>query len=424
MAKVKSYLNNKTCLIYDYGLCLEVARKLAEKFDKVFYYVPWADAFPTIEKSLIGRGFEDEGVFRINSFWDYVDDVDLICFFDTYNQDIVEYLKAKGYPVFGAGFGEFLETDREFGRAIQQKAGLPTQETEKVIGLENLREYLQNHNEVYVKLNSFRGLMETFYSKDYESSKVFLDYMSEKLGMAQSFIEFLIEKKIEGVEPGYDGFVVNGKYPSKGIFAYEMKGSGYIAKVLDYQDIPEPVKLINDKLAPFFAENKIKSFFSTEIIVDENKTGYLIDPTIRSPMPVPTAVQLEIYDNIPEFIYEATVNDKLIDLEPKATYGGGIALESDWANNHWLEIIIRDKDILPYVKFRRVMKYQDRYYAIPGFSSLCSVIAIGNSIDDVIEQVKQRLDFITAFEIEKNYSGLLEIKKEIELGKEKYGLIF
>jgi len=422
--KKKSYLNDKTCLIYDYGLCLEIARKLAEKFGKVFYYVPWQDAFPTIHKSLIGVGFEDEGVYKINSFWDFVDDVDIICAFDTYCQDVFEYLKLKGYKVFAPGFGEWLENDRIFGRQIQAQADLPTQQSVKIVGVDNLREYLKENPEVYVKLNSFRGLIETFYSKDYQSSEIFLDYISEKLGQTKNMIEFLVEKKIEGVEPGYDGFVVNGQYPNYGIFAYEKKGSGYIASVMKYEEIPEPVRIINDKLSPFFEQNKIKSFFSTEVIVSKDGKGYLIDPTVRSPMPVPTAVQLEIYDNIPEFIYEATINDKLIDLEPKYKYGGGVALDSEWANDNWMEIIIKDKEILPYVKFRRVIKKDGRFFAIPGFSSLCSVIGLGNTIDEVIQQVKDRLELITGFEIQKNITGLLEVKKDIELGKKEYNLNF
>lgn len=422
--KTKSYLNDKSILVYDYGLCLEIARKLAEKFGKVFYYVPWQDAFPTLNKSLIGLGFEDEGIFKVNSFWDYVDDVDLIATFDTYSQDIFEYLKSKGYKVFAPGFGEWIENDRLFGRQIQAQVGLPVQQSTKITGVENLREYLKNNPDVYVKLNSFRGLIETFYSKDYESSEVFLDYISEKLGQAKDRIDFLVEKKIDGLEPGYDGFVVDGQYPNYGLFAYEKKGSGYIASVQKYQDIPEPIKIINDKLAKFFKDNKIRSFFSTEVIVTKEREGYLIDPTVRSPMPVPTAVQLEIYDNIPEFIYEAGVNGKLIDLEPKYRYGGGVALDSDWANDNWMEIIIKDKDILPYVKFRRVIKKDNRFFAVPGFSSVCSVIGLGDSVDEVINQVNERLDYISGFELQKNTTGLMSIKEDIEKGEKEYNLSF
>lgn len=40
-------------------------------------------------------------------------------------------------------------------------------------------------------------------------------------------------------------------------------------------------------------------------------------------------------------------------------------------------------------------------YAIPGFSSICSVIGWGNTIDDVINQVKDCLDNVSAFELQK-----------------------
>ncbi len=422
--KVKSYLNSKTCLIYDFGLCVEIALKLAEKFEKVYYYTPWAEGFPSSDKAMIGEGFKDEGVVRVNNFWEFVDEVDLICFFDTYTQDIAEYLLKKGYKVFGPGFAEYLERDRYFGRQIQKKAGLDTQETNLIIGIDNLKEFLKSNQNVYVKINSFRGDIETFFARDLKSVENYLDYLAYKLGIRKNLVEFIVERQIEGIEPGYDGFVVNGQYPNYGLFAYEIKGTGYMAKCDKYENLPKQITKINDGLADFFRENKTKSFFSTECIVSKDGKSYLIDPTIRSPMPVPTAVQLEIYDNLPEFIFEAGVNNKLIPLEPKFKYGGGIALDSEWANEHWLEINI-DEEKRKFIKFRKVMKKENGlYYAIPGFSSVCSIIGLGNSVDEVINQVKENLDAISAFELQKNLGGLIKVKETILDGEKNYNLKF
>jgi hypothetical protein len=89
-----------------------------------------------------------------------------------------------------------------------------------------------------------------------------------------------------------------------------------------------------------------------------------------------------------------------------------------------MEIIIKDKDILPYVKFRRVMKKDGRFFAIPGFSSVCSVIGLGDSVDEVINQVNERLDYVSGFELQKNMTGLMSIKEDIEQGEKEYNLSF
>ena len=101
---------DKTVLIYDFGLCTEFAVRLARDFGKVYYYANWESAFPKSNMALVGEGLE--GVTRILNFDDYIDKADLICFFDTYSADKVDYLRKQGKRVFGAGQAEILENNR------------------------------------------------------------------------------------------------------------------------------------------------------------------------------------------------------------------------------------------------------------------------------------------------------------------------
>ena len=284
-------LKDKTCLIYGYGLEVEFAVKLAESFKRVYYYVEWHDAFPRSDKKRIGKGLESLGVYKIDKFWDYVDVADLICVFDTYSCDLVEYLRDKGHRVFGPGAAEAMETDRWTGREIQEQSGLPTQKYKKVLGLSALKEELKKEGDYFVKNNS-RGDMETFYAKDYESVKTYIDKLSVSLGPEQEQEKFLLDKKIDGIEPGYDGFVVDGQYSNMALWGFEKKGSGYIGAVVANDKIPYAVKNINDKLAGYFKQQQTRSIFSTKLIVDKNRVGYLIDPTVRAPLPVGSALHL------------------------------------------------------------------------------------------------------------------------------------
>ncbi|HOJ87172.1 MAG TPA: hypothetical protein PLN68_09635 [Elusimicrobiales bacterium] len=81
----------------------------------------------------------------------------------SYTQDIAEYLIKKGYKVFAPGFAEYLERHRYFSREIQRINNLDTQKTDFVIGTEGLKEYLKNHNNIFVKVNTFRGDYGKFY---------------------------------------------------------------------------------------------------------------------------------------------------------------------------------------------------------------------------------------------------------------------
>jgi len=413
-------LKDKSVLIYDYGLCPEVALKLAESFGRVYYFTQWQEAFPSSNKAMIGRGLEKFGVEKIDYFWDKVDSVDLIACFDTYSHDVVEFLKTKGYRVFGPGLAEFLENNRKYCLEIQEAVGLPVPEAEAVVGITNLKKkIIEMGGNVYVKLNSFRGDMETFYVKDILGSKIYLDRLSVSLGPRQEQVEFLVSKKINGIEPGYDGFVVDGKYPNYGLWGYERKGSGYITKVEKYENIPLAIKQVNDKLSKYFETMKTRSMFSTEIMVDASGDGYLIDPTIRSPMPVPTAIQLELWQNFAEFIWEASAGN-LIDLIPTAKYGCGVALDSEWANKNWLEVLI-DKEVRRWVKFRNFIIVNDKYYAVPGFSSVCSVIGLGDSVDEAIEHLKENIAGVSGFELDQDIGGIENVIEEIQQGSD-FGL--
>lgn len=412
-------LKTKSVLIYDYGTQIEVALKLAEKFGKVFYFANWADVSPTSEKALIGRGLEAFGVFKVEYFWDMVDKVDMICFFDTYNQDIVEYLRTKGYRVFGSGLAETLETDRKFGREVQQSAGLPVQDSKIVIGIKALGDAIRDEGDVFVKLNTFRGDIETFYAKDYDTSKIYLDKLAVLLGPRQDSVEFMLEKKIEGIEPGYDGFVVDGKYSNYCLWGYEKKESGYIGQVVKTADVPGPVKNVNDKLAAFFEVMKTRSFFSTEVMVDEKQQGFLIDPTLRCPMTVGTALHLEMWSNLAEFIWSAA-GGELIDLIPAYKFGCGVSLLSDFAGENWLEIEI-DPKVRRFIKFYRMMMASGKYYAVPGDVIGCTVIGLGDSVDEAVNNLKQNIKGVSGFQLESDCAGIDNVLNEIRDGS-KFGL--
>jgi hypothetical protein len=413
-------LSNKTCLVYDFGLFTEQAARLARDFGRVYYFCPWQDAFPKIEKSLIGQDFD--GLIRISSFWDYVDEADIIFVPDTHTGDLVEFLKSKGYKVVGPGKAEILELNRILGRKVQKELGLPTQETYVLKGLEKLREFLKNTKEqFFIKLNTFRGTIETFRHIDYESSEPLLDHIAYESGPEQHILEFIAEKALEGIEPGGDHIFSGDSifYPT--MYGFELKGAGYIGKIVDEKNYPEPLKKIDDALSIVLEELNYSFFYSTEVIVTKDKKGYLIDPCIRLAAPVVSALQTELIENYSEVVYGLATGEK-IQPRYKAKYGGGVAFESEWAQNHWLKVSF-PKELRQWIKLRMAMKFNDAYYAVPGFTSICSVIAIGNSPEEVFEQVKERSEKVKAYLLEKNLSGLEQLKKIIKDAKD-YGIDF
>ncbi len=64
--QMKHSLKDKSVLVYDFGLFTEMAAALVHDFGVVYYFVPWADAFPSSSKQKIGADFKGlQTVFTI-----------------------------------------------------------------------------------------------------------------------------------------------------------------------------------------------------------------------------------------------------------------------------------------------------------------------------------------------------------------------
>jgi hypothetical protein len=411
-------------LQYDFGLCTEFGARMARDGHEVYYFVPWENAFPKSSLAIIGEGLE--GLTRILNFWDYVDQVDMICCFDTFFVDVADYLWRHGYKVFAAGKAEILENNRWKTKQIMKAVNLPLQPVRLIKGFETLRDYLKNNKNKAVKLNTFRGDIETFIHREYDTTQAqFLGDIERNVGAKANKLEFIVEDLVGDIEPGYDGFVIDGQYPNWGMYGYEVKGNGYIGKVTPYNQIPKAIREVNDKLAPVFKKlSPTRTFFSTEVRVDKSGKGYLIDPTVRAPLPNPSAVHLEIWENLSDFILNGAVG-KLIPLKPVAKYGAAISFESEWAEEHWTEIPI-NPEVRRWIKLRMACRIDGKYYALPGFTSLGSIVGLGNTLDEAIDNVKRNLEKSGIEKIKEvvcNLSELEDVKKQIEQGK-KYGIPF
>ena len=415
------YLKTKTVLIYDYGVHTEFAIRLAKDYKKVYYYCHWEASLPKSNLALIGTGMDN--VERVMSFLDYVDKVDLICCFDTYTSDIVGYLRKSGYRVWGAGKSEVLETDRWKSRQIQKAVGLPHQNTKHIIGIENLIDYLKGNENKFVKINKFRGDIETFHHDKYDETEAqYLGKIIHDFGAKGKTMEFIVEDAVGEVEPGLDGWVIDGEYPEVVMYGYENKDSSYLGRTSFFNNVPESVRTSCEKLAPVFKKLGGRTFFSTEIRVDKQGIGYLIDPTVRVPLP-PSGVHLEMWKNLSEIIWYGAGGEV---ITPKAAgiYGAEIILTSSWAEDNWLYIDFPE-EIRQWVKLRMAFQTEEgKHYAVPGNTFIGTVVGIGNTPQEAIDKVKERVVKVKARDLDFDIGGLDHILNDMVSKGRRLGIKF
>ena len=418
---------NKTVCVYDYGLFHCVAEKLAEDVERVLYTTPtYKSAFPKSSQKLIGQGLP--GIERIPKdvgepeFWDFIrkKEIDTVVFPDIMDGAIQMHLRDLGIPVWGSGLSDRLEIDRSYFRKLQDKLGMPIPETVFITGISKLKKYLKDKTDVWVKISLYRGDLETFHFLDWNTCEEKLEEWEYVLGAQKELCDFIVESPIKGVEPGYDGWCIDGNYPEITAYGYETKGCCYLGKIVPYKDLPEVMQYTNKTLSPIFKKMGLRGFYSNELKVDEDKEGYVIDLTQRAGSP-PTEVVIESYKNIAEIIMEGAKGNLVKPIQ-LGKYMALARICSTEAEKNWMTVEF-PKDIYKYVKLRNACFINNKFQIAPSMSSIGSLIGIGNTIDEAINMIKKNADKIKGMHIEILVDKFDETKKEIETGK-KYGIPF
>lgn len=408
-------LKDKTILIRDYGLFASWAVKLTEYFGRVLYYCPYKSAFPRSQQYVIGTGLE--GVERITNFWDHIEETDIFFFPDVYDGDLQVFLRAIGKPVWGAAKGEELELMRwQTKMFIKKDLHLPVQPVERIIGVQELRAYLMDTTDKYVKISMLRGDFETFRHDNYQLSEPILDDIEQKLGAFKESKEFIVEDAIDdAVEVGYDGFTIDGRYPDPGLFGYEIKDVAYIGVVRPYNKLPRQVREVNSKLSPVFEAYNYRGFWSSELRIPKDGKPYLTDPCCRAGSP-PSELYQEMFSNWGQIIWEGAHG---VVATPKSVgkYGVEVLIHSQWADQHWQAIYV-EPEIRRWVKLRNLCQIEDVLYVAPqvvGLPEIGAIVAVDDSLLGAIKKVKGYCEKVTGYSIDTN---LGQISKAIEVLRE------
>ena len=418
MAEIKDP-SDVVALVVDNGLFVEIAIKLAKTYKKVYYYVPWESAFAKMNLTHIGYGMENIEV--VDSIYGaHFHDVDLFCFPDIYFGHEQEMLEKMGKKVWGSRTGECLELKREGMKEILHALDLPVGKFTHVKGMANLRAFLKENEDVYVKIDKYRGTFETFHSANYKEVEPKLDEVEFNLGAFKHIIEFTVEASLpDRVEVGTDCWVItddNGQahYPESTISGIEIKDVGFASIFKKYSDIPEVVTRFNERMKPVFAAYNWRGFMSTEVRIGKDMDPYMIDLCARAPSP-PNELYQEQYANLADCIWYGA-NGIVIEPEAVAKYGAEIMLHSSWADKGWQPVSFPE-ELRDFVKLRNATKIDGVYYAIPqacGLPECGAVIGLGDTLQEALDQAVEHAEQVTGYYLEAKMGAIDDIKKQCE----------
>jgi len=400
-------------MVIDNGIFVEIAVRLAREYKKVYYCVlGWPNSFPRMHEAWIGRGLENIEV--VESPWPYFNQVDLWVFPDVYYGEMQVWLESQGKAVWGARMGEEMELYRDSMKNLMKSLGLPVQPWIKIKGINALREYLKSNNNKWVKINKWRGMMETFFSKDFKEVEPKLDELAYQLGAFKNIMEFIVEDDLPDlVEVGLDAYSIDGKFPSQMMSGIEVKDKGYIGIFKQYKDLPAVITDFDKALAPTLKQYGYRGFYSTELRVGGDKKPVMIDMCARAGSP-PSELYQENYKNLAEIIW-AGGNGILVDPVPVAKFGAEMLIHSSWADKNWQPVDFPPEN-RQFIKLRNAAMVDDRYYVIPqalGLPEIGAAVGYGDTLQAAIDMVKKVAKSVTGYFIDIFPDSLDEAKDEI-----------
>lgn len=320
-----------TALVFDHGLFLPLAQKLAETYKRVLYHTPWEQSFPTLDKCIIGDGFDR--VEWCGDIWKVKKDVDLFIFPDIQHAGLQQELKDQGCAVWGSGSADTLEMNREKFHRVLGEVGLEVPVFERIMGVTALGKHLRDKTDKIIKISKYRGSFETGKWRNWAVDEGLINSFAVRFGPARELVPFLVFDPIDTeIELGCDTFNVRGQWPDKMIQGYENKDAGFLCAVRPTEKMPEQVREVLDAFGPVLGEHGYANSFSMEIRVQDDKS-YFIDPCCRFPMP-PTSSKLELWSNL-SLVILAGAHGELVQPETSAPFSAECAVKLKMEKGEW-----------------------------------------------------------------------------------------
>jgi len=385
--------------MYDKGLFIHIAQRLAEDVGTMEYFSPYEEAFTRPHKKRLGEGVP--GINRIYHFFENIDDVDLFIFPDVGMGDLINDLRERGKRVYGVGLeGQQIELVRFELKKILKQRGLFSAPYVEKDGFDKLVAHLMNNPDVYVKVNDdCRGIVESFYVKDFKSAKNKLYKLAFDLDCFAETTPFMVEQPIfpgkKGVEMGDDWSFANDYLPF-GCYGIERKGDSYGGRFIPYEKLPQPVRVVTDAMRPVFKRGDVRSARSTEIRfgrIDGKVVGSFGDACQRFGCP-PSGVITRGYSNLPEIFYRMAGLEPVV---PKFTkeYCAEIIVGGSSVNDEAVEIFLDEKH-MNRVLLRQYCKIGDQIFRVPQKDGtlVCECIGFGDSLIEAQQQARESVELV------------------------------
>ena len=387
-----------TFLVGDFGLFMEHAVRLAQDGHRVLYFTPFFDKFPSFRDYAVGLGMPgvEKPMYFFRELRKFAPADVTVVFPDVGFGDLTVMLRELGYFVFGAGRGDMLENERQTLKHACEQAGIPVAPWRVVTGLKALRQYIADHAEqtpLYIKLDIFRGSMESFPAKSLKSVELLLDRLESEWGPFADNYQFIVEDQVGVEEVGHDGIFAGSDWLRPYMFGTEITKGAYAGIVS--ARVPEVISTVVDKFGGVLGKLDYRGWCSTEIRVEGEKR-WLLDITARSPSPLGIGYT-ELFDNFSALLYSVARNRPITPIY-RGRYLVILPLVSSEAEKHWVYLDFPES-LRSRVKLRLGTRCAGSYYVVPGLPTVYVLVSVGDDLEQLRKETLALVDQVHAWDL-------------------------
>lgn len=403
IVKEKTTDNQLKVLFIDTNLGIDHALRFAEDGHQVYIFQTGLSAFPTIDQYITGYGMHPN-LSVIEDLGKVLPNVDLIVILDNIYPYFTDYLRSKGKSVFGpSNLLTTLELNKTQAYYQLKELGIGVPDGEIVYGIQNLVEFIKKNEDgktkFFVKINKIRGNIETFFVKSH--TEVLPILSQARLGPFLNDLEFLVQFEENGIEIGADAIVCPNGVCLPLSYTIEEKGCGNVAV---WQSQSDFLTEFYNKIMPLVKDDDYRCFLCVEGFFN-GKEFRVIDITSRYPYPV-SSLYPKFIKNYCEVIYNVANNNPIpIEIDKENPYLAELTVYTI-DSNLWRPIYVNHPQLVNFhsdgIGFRKVIKYNDLYWFVPGDNLVYTLNAKGNSLNQTIDKIKSMIKEVTCYSIEYN----------------------
>jgi len=405
--------------VFGHGLAeIAIARRLAKGMKKVYIFTEWQEGLSTINRAIIGDGFED--IERVDEIWDVKGDCDLFVFPDIQHSGLQLELEAQGKAVWGSRKADRYEWDRELFLATLADVGMQVPEHIVITGVTNLRMFLEDKEDYYLKISKYRGSMETCHWRNWKLDQGMLDSLAVRWGSVKEHMRVLCFPAIDTtLEIGGDTYCIDSQWPDRMLHGIEWKDKCYLGSVTKREDMPPQILEVLDKWGPVLGADRYRNQFSMEDRVVSDSEHYFIDATCRFGLPS-TGSQLKNTKNWPDIVWYGA-NGILIQPDYDKQYTAEAMVKLSGDTGEWREVEMDEEMLDSFVPADCCMVEDKLCWPASdsgGSEEVGWLIAIGNSPEEVIANMNKIADDLPDG-MDANTECLAYVLKEIHEEEEK-----